>query len=149
LAAIRFRTVRDAHGTAAMDDLTLLLAAILAFSLFFSALASSFVARSTADRGERLQEGADALLAAVIRDPRWTEGAGRLVAERLDGTTEEDLAGLAANHPFRVTVWDLATDDRWTFESDRGTGDWRTALTSGNVLSDRVDPARITATVWE
>ena len=141
-------SVRDERAVAAVDDLTLLLVAVLAFSLFFASLAGAYVQRQAADRGHRLQEKADALLAAVLDDPRWTSGHGRLRADALGAASGSDLAGVAAGHAFRVVVRDLATNGTWTLANGPPAGDRRIAATSANVIGETVDPARVTATVW-
>ncbi len=140
--------MRDDSGVAAADDLTLLLVAVLAFTLFFSSLAASFIGRSSAERSERLEDEARQLLAAVRDGPKWTERRGVLLGSALDDLSSRDLAPFAGGHAFRVTIWDLATDRRWVLENGSSHGEQRTAATSANVVSERVDPARITATVW-
>lgn len=140
--------MRDERGAAALDDLALLAVAVLAFSLFFASLAGAHLMREGAARGERLQGAADALLRAFVDDPRWTDGHGRILRDRLEGLSADDLSGGASGHPFRLTVWDLATGERWAFGDGAAGGDRRTATTAGNLVSASVDPARIAATVW-
>lgn len=132
-----------------MDDLALLAVAVLAFSLFFASLAGAYVAREASERGARLQARADALLAAVLDDPRWTSGHGLLDAARLAGASPHDLADVAAGLPFRVVVRDLATNATWSIADGTAHGDARVAATSANVVGATVDPARVTAMVWE
>ena len=142
------RPVRDDRGVAALDDMALLAVAVLAFSLFFASLAGAHVTREQAARGERLQGAADALLRAFVDDPRWTAGHGRILREGLVGLSATDLLGAASGRPFRLTVWDLATGERWAFGDGATGGDRRTATTAANLVSAFVDPARVTATVW-
>ena len=131
-----------------MDDLILLTMAVLGFSLFFAAMAGAYVAREGADRGHRLQDSADALLAAVVDHPRWTASHGLLVAGALDRGSGAELASVAGPHPFRVVVWDLVTGRTWRFEAGPPGGDRRIAATSANVVGEQIDAARVTATVW-
>ncbi|HEV8594133.1 MAG TPA: hypothetical protein VGR51_01220 [Thermoplasmata archaeon] len=140
--------MRDDHGVGAADDLILFVVAILAFSLFFASLAAAYVLRASEERGLRLQETADSLLAAMRDGPNWTVSRGVLLAAALDSVDAEDLAPWSGGHAFRVTVWDVVTGSRWDFESGIFQGDLRAASTSANVVADRTDPARITATVW-
>ena len=140
--------MRDNRAVAAVDNLVLLLVAVLAFSLFFSSLAGAYVERQRVERGARLQAIADALLATVMDAPGWTAGRGRLLASSLTNATGETLAEVAASHPFRVVVWDLVHDTTWTLARGESLGDRRTAIASANVVSVTVDPARVTATVW-
>ena len=140
--------VRDRRGVSGMDDLILLTMAVLGFSLFFAALAGAYVARQNGERGQRLQDAADALLAAVVDHPRWTASHGLLLAGALDRGSGAELASVAGPHPFRVLVWDLVTGRTWTFEAGPPGGDRRTAATSATVVDAHVDAARVTATVW-
>lgn len=130
-----------------MDDLAVLVMAIVAFSLFFASVAAAYVAKESQDRGDRLQAEANGLLEAVMADPRWTSDRGNFVTANLDEAAEEDFRGLAGMWPFVVVVWDLWTDDRWIFGGAQG-GDRRTAVTSANVVGSGVHPARIAVTVW-
>jgi len=132
-----------------MEDLSVLLVAVVSFSLFFASLATAYAMRESRARGERLQAEADELLEAMMMDPRWTAGRGLLLAAELQRTTADDVRGLAGARPFLVVVWDLATDDQWTFGGEAGAGDRRTTATSANVLGAHVDPARVAVTVWE
>ena len=141
--------MRDARGVAAMEDLSVLLVAVVSFSLFFASLATAHVMREARVSGERLQAEADDLLEAMITDPRWTEGRSLFLAAELQATSAHDVRRLAGARPFLVVVWDLATDDRWTFGGEAGAGDRRTAATSANVVGLHVDPARVVVTVWE
>src|SRR3990172_1610852 len=75
--------VRDRRGVSGMDDLILLTMAVLGFSLFFAALAGAYVARQNVERGQRLQDSADAPLAAVVDHPQWTASHGLLLAGAL------------------------------------------------------------------
>ena len=140
--------MRDERGAAAMDDLLLLTVAVLAFSLFFASLAGAHRIREETARGERLQAAADALLRAFVDDPRWTDGHGRIVRAALGTVSAGDLAGVAGERAFRLTVRDLGTAERWTFGDGAARGDRRTAATAANLVSDAVAPARVTATVW-
>lgn len=131
-----------------MDDLALLLSAIVAFSLFFASLAHAYVAFAERAADAELEAAAGDLLEAVLTDPRWTEGRGAFLAEALDAHSDADLRASAAGRPFRVVVWDVGSDARWSFGGG-STGDgWRTADTAGTVRGGGVRPARITATVW-
>lgn len=135
-------------GIAAVEDLTLLSVAVLSLSLFFSSLAASAADRSSELRGERLREIAQELLSAVRDGAAWTARPGVLLAPALDDLAAGTLAPFASGHPFRVTVWDLSTNRLWIYETGQTSGDQRTAASSANVVDERVDPARITATVW-
>jgi len=140
--------VRDPRGVGGVDDLFLLLVAVLSFSLFFASFACAYATREAQERGERLGGLADSLLTAVLSDPRWTHGPGLLDRDALGIVSVEALRPLAANHPFEVVIWDLATEERWTFHDGSGGGDWRTSATGANVVGSSVDPARVAATVW-
>src|SRR3989442_2655363 len=128
--------MRDIRAVAAIDDLSLLVVAVFAFSLFFASLAGSYVARRADDRTRQLQDAADSLLAAVMDGPRWTVAHGLLVASALDRISASDLAGRASGHPFRVVIWDLETSRIWTLSQDVAQGTRRTAATSASVLGD-------------
>ena len=130
-----------------MEDLTVLLLAVVAFSLFFASLATGFTIREYRARGENLQAVADDLLAAVMGDERWTSAPGLFVAAKLQNASADDVRGLVGARSFRVVVWDLVTDDQWIL-GDAGQGDRRTAATSANVIGSGVDPARVAVTVW-
>jgi hypothetical protein len=140
--------VQDERGLAAFDDLILLSVAVLGFSLFFASLAGAYALREDAARGDRLEAAADALLLSFLDDPRWTLGRGQIVRSTLENLTAEDVAGPAAGRAFRLTVWDVVTDGRWTFEAGEPRGDRRTATTGASLRSASVVPARVTATVW-
>ena len=140
--------VQDDRAAAAVDDLALLLVALIAFSLFFASLAGAYVLREQERRAARLQAIAEALVSATLDEPAWTEGHARLLASGLANGSEGGLADLAASHPFRVVVRDLAHERTWTFARGDPGGDARSAVASANVVSDAVDPARVTATVW-
>lgn len=85
--------MRDDRGATSMDDLALLLVAVLAFTFFFSSLGTSYSTRASAERGARLQEVADSLLAAVLDDRRWSDGDGVLRADGLDAAGPQDMRG--------------------------------------------------------
>ncbi len=139
--------MRDERGVAALDDLALLAVAVLAFSLFFASLASSYAMREGAARDERLQRAAEDLLRAFVDDRRWTDGHGRILREAMETVSPDDVAGAASGRPFRLSVWDLDTGERWAFGDGAG-GDRRTATTAANLLSGWVHPAKVAATVW-
>ena len=141
--------MRDRRGVAAIEDLSVLLVAVVSFSLFFASLATAYALRESRARGEHLQTEADDLLEAVMTDPRWTMGRGLFLAAELQKASADDVRGLAGPRTFLVVVWDLATDDRWNFGDALGVGDRRIAATSANVLGAHVDPARVAVTVWE
>ncbi len=130
-----------------MDDLAVLLVAVVSFSLFFASIAVAIAARESRERGDGLQLEAEDFLNAVVADPRWTSGRGLFLAADLDEVTTADLDALSGGRTFLLVIWDLRTDDRWTFGGG-GEGDRRTAATSANVLGPRVDPARVVVTVW-
>ena len=138
--------MRGSAGVAAVDDLAVLLVAIIAFSLFFASVVVAYTARESRERGDRLQAEADELLEATMTDPRWTSARGLFVAADLQEAAEM-VAALAGTPHFLTVIWDLRTDDRWTFGGPQE-GDRRTAATSANVLGSTVDPARIAVTVW-
>ena len=140
--------MRNEQGFTAMEDMTLLLVAVFAFTVFFASVVGAYVTREKRARGEALQADADAFLEAVGADARWTAGRGMFLADALNETTAKDLLPLAAGRPFILVVRDLATDDRWSFGGG-SSGDRRVAVTSANVVADGVHPARVTATVWE
>lgn len=131
-----------------MDDLALLLVAVVAFSLFFASLAHAYVALGDRAREERLDDAAHDLLESVLTDSRWTEGRGAFVAEALDAMSDADVAHLAAGSPYQVIVWDVASGGRWSFGGGSTDEAYRTADTAGTVRGDGVRPARIAATVW-
>lgn len=139
--------MRNRRGVAAMDDLVILLVAVVSFSLFFASIAAAYAARESQDRGDRLKADADDLLEAMMTDPRWTDGRGLFLAANLQDVSEADVTALAGTHPSLVVIWDLRTDERWTFGYGGG-GDRRTAATSANILESAVDPARVAVTVW-
>jgi len=131
-----------------MEDLSVLLVAVVSFSMFFASLATAYAMRESRARGDRLQAEAEDLLDAMMTDSRWTAGRGLFLAAELQGTPADDVRGLAGARPFLVVVWNLATADRWTFGGDAGVGDRRTSATSASVLGANVDPARVVVTVW-
>ena len=141
--------MRDVSGVQAVDDLALLAAAVLAFSLFFGAFAEAYVAREARARGERLEALADDLLAAVLDDPRWTVGHGRIDEGALLAAGSEALRPVATGLPFEIVVWNLATGSRWTVADGDRAGTWRTAATAASLIGDPTEPGRIAATVWE
>ncbi len=140
--------MRGEGGVTAMEDVTLLLVAVVGFSLFFASLAAAYVSRDAGARGARLRADVEAFLEAVLEDPRWTLGRAEFLAEALGNATSEDLRPLAGGRAFRLVVWDLASDERWTFGGGEPLGGRRTASTSATVRSAAVDPARVTATLW-
>ena len=140
--------MHDERAVAGIDDLTLLIVAVVAFSLFFASLTAAYVRRESLERGNALQGLADSLLDAVLRDPRWTTEPAFFVAERLAAANGTALANVAAGHPFVVVVRNLVTNGSWILASGTPAGDRRVAATSANVQGSHVDPARVSATVW-